>query len=374
MFVIDPDTAPTDDTAAPDPAAAAAEAPTPEVVPEPDGAGFLKAIEDAGQMPEPELPPGAEPPKPDAAPEPKPEIPAKPDPAVPKAEPDAAKGEPDKAVEDEIAGLKLKDKAAERFRGMAGEIKELAPIRDAMKAAGITDPAELPQIAKRAKDGDDLIQMVTDTGCGAEDFSRVLDYMGTISKGRNGDRAAVEAALKVVGEEYAAIAKALGKEIPGVFDPLAEHADLRQQIDDGDITRAAALELVQARQTAAAQAQRTQQATQQTQAQQAQQQAEQQGIASLQQWEAAKLADPNYAAIRPALNDKVAEIRQQFPPAQWAAATELAYQALAAQARPVAPAKPTPGPVRAGGPRPAMMPTTDDPMEAMMQGIAAATP
>jgi hypothetical protein len=150
---------------------------------------------------------------------------------------------------------------------------------------------------------------------------------------------------------------------------------LAAAIENGDMTRAAALEVAQARTTANAIAQRQQVTEQQTQAQHAQQQAIDNGVAALQAWEAPRKADPAYLALRPALNAKVAEIRQKYPPSLWAEATDLAYQALAAQAKPAAPpAKPVPGPVRAGGPRPVMVPTTDDPYEATMQGIMSATP
>lgn len=389
MYVIDPETPAQPDAGQPDAAAAAtsapdAPAPATPAAPAPESAvdpadGMLAALKDAGEMPAdepaPATPAAVEPP-----------VPGTPEAAAAEAargeaptKPEAGAPDPDAEIAAEAKSLGLKDKANERFVTMAKEIKQLAPIRDALKAAGIEDVAQIPVLAKRAADGDYLVEMVSGTGCTADDFTRVLEYMGTIAKGRKGDRASVEKAFEAVGAEYAAIAKALGKEIPGVHDPLAEHADLRAQIDAGDITRKAALEVVQARSTAAAVAAQQQQAQQQTQATQAQQQQIQQGVASLQAWEAPKIADPGYAAIRPALNAKVAEIRQQFQPAQWAAATEMAYQALAAEAKAAAalvapvPRQPVPGPVRPSGPRPAMMPTTDDPIEAMMQGIAEAT-
>jgi hypothetical protein len=384
MYVIDPDTTPPVDAGNPDPADAAATAPDappdPAAVEASEAEALSAAMDEGIAAVTPEAPAAVE-----AAP------PADVTPPIPGAEPTAAEKEAaavaakpeaekqaEEAIKAEAASLGLKDKANERFVSMAKEIRELAPLREALKTAGIKDAAELPALARRAKDGDDLIGMVTETGCNAQDFDRVLNYMGTISKGRNGDRAAVEAAFKTVGEEYAAIAKALGKEIPGIHDPLAEHADLTAAIEAGDMTRKAALEVAQARSTAAAIASRTAVESQHAASTHAQQKAESDGIAALQAWEGPKLVDPNYAAIRPALNAKVAEIRTQFPPAQWAAATDLAYQALAAQQAAAAvappPQKPLPGPVRPSGPRPAMTQTSFASLEdAMDAGIAAAT-
>lgn len=375
MFITDPDTTPAADIT-PDPAAAAAEAPTD------DAGGMLEAItadlpegaENAAALPE-DLVPGSN----EAA-----EAAAAKDAEAGKAgepvkdadgKPVEAKAEPDEAAK-EADTLGLKGKANERFREMAAEIKELAPLRDALKEAGIKDVAELPVLAKRAKDGDDLVHMVSETGASPEQFGMTLDYLAVAAKANAGDRAAAEQAFKFAQAEVAGWAQKLGIEVPGVHDPLAEHADLKAKIEAGDMTREAAMEVAQARASTAALAQRNADTERATATTQAQQQAVQQGVDALKAWEAPKLADPAYAAVRPALNAKVLEIRQKYPPSLWAEATELAYQALAAEAKAAAvpPKQPVPGPVRPGGPRPAMVPTTDDPYEAMLQGIAAATP
>ena len=279
---------------------------------------------------------------------------------------------PDKDTEDEIAALGLKEKSAERFRGMAAEIKALAPIKAQLEAAGIKDVAELPELAQRAKDGADLVEMVSSTGMSPDDFSRLLDYGGTIAAARSGDRAAVERAFEEVGKEYAAIAKALGKEIPGVFDPLAAYPDLAEQVESGDVTRAAALELAGARNHRQAAQQQQEQAEDQRRTQQGLQAAQQQGVASLVQWEQSVIAkDPTYPAKREALNAEVAKIRQNYPPSQWAAMTEYAYRAIPAPA--AAPAKPASNAIRPTG-HSRMAPATFDSVEdALDFGISQAS-
>ena len=373
MYVIDPDGLPADDTA-PDPAAAAAEgADEPQTEandpPADEGDDLLAAMDEgieAATDPVPGTNEAAAAER-EAAEKATPEDEPKPD--------DKQEPEPDKETEDEIKALGLKEKSAERFRDLTRQVKELAPLKEQLEKAGIKDVAELPALVKDATDGRDLVKMVSDTGASPDDFSRLLDYMSVITAGRKGDRAAVEKAFETVGEEYRAIAKALGKEIPGVYDPLAEHADLTEAVASGDMTQQHALEVAQARRTQSAVAQQRQQAEQQTRAQQEQQAAVQRGVQSLLAWEQQKVAaDPHYAAKRPALNAKVAEIRKQFPPSQWAAATELAYAAIPNPAPKEPPRQQATNAVRPSGPRTNMAPTefaSDE--DALMFGIQQAT-
>ncbi|RRU17830.1 hypothetical protein [Stenotrophomonas sp. 278] len=291
----------------------------------------------------------------------------------PPAEPD--KPQPDAETEAEITALGLKDKTAERFRGLAAEVKQLAPIRDALKAAGIEDVATLPDLVQRASVGEDMVKMVTDTGTSPEQYGMALDYLGLISKAQRGDMSAAGQAYEVMSKELAVLAQMLGKEVPGVHDPLAAHADLLAEVQSGDLPRTRALEIASTRAQGAysSSAQRQQQ-----EAQQAAQQAEQDGIAWLQKFDAdARAQDPQYVAKRPALNEAVAEIRRTMHPSQWPQATALAYAriqapAVAAPAAPAAPAQPRPGPMRPNGPQPTMAPAFTDPMKAMEFGIEQA--
>ena len=287
--------------------------------------------------------------------------------------------QPDADTEAEIASLGLKEKSAERFRGMAAEIKELAPLREAMKAAGIEDVARLPELVQRSKVGEDMVQMVVETGASPEQYGMALDYLGLIGKAQQGDLVAAEKAYEVMGKEYAALAKMLGKEAPGIHDPLANHQDLRAEVEAGDLPRARAVEIAGQRDRAAYTGNVERQ---RTESQQAAEQAEQRGIQWLQQFDAEMAQeDPSYAAKRPQLNEAVRQIREQYHPSEWAQRTALAYAriqtpeaAAPAVAAPAAPVQPRPGPVRPSGPRPAMDPTTfASPMDALEYGIQQAT-
>ncbi|AEM50791.1 hypothetical protein [Stenotrophomonas maltophilia] len=321
---------------------------------------------------------------PNAAPPADGQPPAQPQDGAPPADghpPAAADAEPqpDADTEAEITALGLKEKSAERFRGMAAEIKELAPLREAMKAAGIEDVARLPELVQRSKVGEDMVQMVVETGASPEQYGMALDYLGLIGKAQQGDMVAAEKAYTTMTGELAALAKLLGKEVPGVHDPLANHQDLRAEVEAGDLPRARAVEIAGQRDrtayTGSVERQRTE-------SQHAAEQAEQQGIQWLNQFDAdMAAADPSYEAKRPALNEAVRGIRQNYHPSQWAQQTALAYARIQAPvavaappAAPAQPATPRPGPMRPSGPRPAMDPTSfATPMDAMEYGIQQAS-
>lgn len=299
---------------------------------------------------------------------------AKPADAKPEGEPAKDEPDPHAEIKADADALGLKGKANERFVAMAAEIKTFAPLKAALEQAGIKDAADLPKLAAAAKDGADLVEMVQGTGATPDQFSATLDYLALVNKG---DPASLEQAFTALSGELADLAKLMGREVPGVHDPLAEHKDLQQELEAGDITRARALEIAasrtQAKVAEGRRAQETQTAAQRTAAEQA----TNEGVNALRAWEQQKMAaDPGYLTLRPALNAEVAQIRQNFPPAQWAAATELAYRAIVASSAKPAPAaqKPPPGPMRPGMGGPRLAPAVfDNPEDAMEAGIAAAT-
>ncbi|MGR0016006.1 hypothetical protein [Stenotrophomonas maltophilia] len=319
---------------------------------------------------------------PNAAPPADGQPPAQPQEGAPPADgqlPAAAEEEqqPDADTEAEITALGLKEKSAERFRGMAAEIKELAPLREAMKAAGIEDVARLPELVQRSKVGEDMVQMVVETGASPEQYGMALDYLGLIGKAQQGDLVAAEKAYEVMGKEYAALAKMLGKEAPGIHDPLANHQDLRAEVEAGDLPRARAVEIAGQRDreayTGSVERQRTE-------TQQAMTQAQKDAYDGLQAYDAEMTAtDPSYLAKRDILQVHVNRIMATYPPREWERRTAIAYASIKlpeqpmTPAAPAAPAQPRPGPMRPSGPRPAMDPTTfASPMDALEYGIQQA--
>jgi hypothetical protein len=309
------------------------------------------------------------------------------DASAPVAEPvkaDAAKDAPVKdepknppSADEEIKSLNLKDRAAERFKELSAVRAEYEPIKAMLATEGVKDVGELKQIIDRRKDADFLIEEVSRRVGDSETFSTLLSYGETIRAANGGDRAAAEKAHAMLTSELAGLSKMLGKPVQGVYDPLAEHADLMSAVESGELDRKHAEELAGARSAnkfqADAQAQKQQQTTQHAQVQQESAQAN----AHVQQLSAKWQAEnPRYKEIYPALNVAATRIMRALPPNQWAQAIAEDYAALvAAMPAPVAaPLVPRAGavPLRPTGSRPAMNVVTKDPMEALEQGLAAA--
>ncbi|WP_206002637.1 hypothetical protein, partial [Pseudomonas viridiflava] len=78
-------------------------------------------------------------------------------------------------------------------------------------------------------------------------YGAALDYLGLIGKAQRGDMAAAGQAYDVMAKELSVLAQMLGKEVPGVHDSLAAHADLLAEVQAGDLPRARALEIASTR-------------------------------------------------------------------------------------------------------------------------------
>ena len=293
----------------------------------------------------------------DAAPaDPAPPEPKAADPAKPA---DAAPAAPvEKTVDEEVAELGLKEKAAARF-------KELTPYKAAFKQAGIEKLEDLPAIVERAKFADELETAIVSTGASPEQYGQAIQYLALVN---SGDPEKMAQAYDVMQAELAALSKALGREVPGVHDPLADHPDLQEEVQAGDITKKRALEIAQQRASSTLVKGRQEQTAAEAQAQQEHAQA----IDSLNQLGAQlRAADPQYATKIAALKPTIALIRESFPPSQWAARLQAAYQQVAV---PAAPAPlPPPGPVRSVAPAGVnMAPEPKSAMEALDFALAAA--
>lgn len=332
---------------------AAVEPPAPEPTPVADDplAAMDAGIAAAAEAPAPE--PAAEPAPEGEQPEPEPEG----DEPAPEVDP----------VDTEIAELKLGERSAERFRELSKSEKALAPIREAAEKAGVTLD-DLPTVFERAKERDDFVRMVSETGATPEQFGKLLDYQTTITAANKGDMQAAEAAFAMLLPEVQALATLLGKDIAGIADPLADHPDLKADVENGDITKERALELVRSRVQGTLQQATREQTTQVEQA--AQEKAE--AVDWLNRFDAHMAgADTTYAAKRPALLAFVETIGTTLPPAKWPEAVKAYYARIPA---PAPAPKPRPGPVRTHIPPARMEPAMfDDPMAALDAGIAAAS-
>lgn len=276
-------------------------------------------------------------------------------------------------VEAEMESLGIKNERSKaRFRELTSKVETLST---ALTAAGLKDAAELPELVQRAKYGEDLVGMVMDTGATAEHYGQALDFLKLDAAALKGDKAAAEQAFAILEQQMAGYARVLGREVPGIADPLADHEDLADEVESGDLTRKRALEIAATRNQAGlvqANASRAQEAEGVTRQQQ---EAMDVGRNDLADFDKQMLAsDPTYASKREALSAKVAEIRATKPPQDWVRLTAIAYAGIP-NPTPAAAPKPPPGPVRGNRGTQGMVPdlsklSIEDAMEA---GIQAAS-
>lgn len=318
--------------------------------------------EAAGAQPAGE-PEGAEIPQPEVI---EPEQPEQPDPDV----------EAKAAAEAEADALGLKPgKSRERFHELTAQVREAAPVMEAIKAAGV-EAAEIPDIIQRAQAHNEWVGHVVNTGASPEQYGMTLDYLADIGAAGRGDMQAAERAFEKVMGEAKALAEMLGKPLEGIYDPLDGHDDLKALVDELALPREKAIEIARDRQTARAFQQGREVSTEQARAQQEQEEATRQLIAvDGKLWAEV----PGYDHIRPALNAAATRIRATMPPSQWGQAVWEEAQALIPlipkPAQPAQPDRPPVGrvPLRGAGTHGRLQQAQfDDPLAALNAGIEAA--
>lgn len=88
-------------------------------------------------------------------------------------------------------------------------------------------------------------EMVTSSGMNPQEFAQSLEFGRLVSSGTEAD---TRVALEMLETQRAQLYAKLGVEAPGV-DLLADHADLKAQVDDMELTRERAIELAKFRKT-----------------------------------------------------------------------------------------------------------------------------
>lgn len=136
-----------------------------------------------------------------------------------------------------------------------------------IKELGVKSPRSQDRIkqvfAERKQLGDDITEfktMVKSTGMTPEDFAQSLEFGRLVHAG---DEQSLRVALEMVEAQREEICKRLGVEAPGV-DPLGDFPDLKQAVENMEITKPYALQLAKVRRQEHAQRQ-TQQAEQASQ-------------------------------------------------------------------------------------------------------------
>jgi hypothetical protein len=209
----------------------------------------------------------------------------------------------------------LQPKAQERFQKLAETVKTTTAERD--EARG--------QVAY-------VRETFQRHGIAQPQFEQAAEVIGMLNRGD------YQGALAALDEQRKQIALLTGTPLPGV-DALQGHPDLRQAVDQLQISEAHALLMARDRQQAQV-TQRQQQEQQQTvQAQQREQQAVQHGLQEVDQLCAQlKARDLDFDHIEAQLLPSVQVLLQHLPPNQWKNAIQTQYDLLkrvASQARTV---------------------------------------
>lgn len=214
-------------------------------------------------------------------------------------------GEEDLAMPDGLA-----PKAQQRFQALANEVKELRPLRE------------------RADMLERQTSYVKETfsthGIKQEQFEQAAGVIGMLNRGD------YEGAQRVMMEQLQQIALITGKPVDtAAADPLQNFPDLRQAVDQMQVTEAHALEIAKAR----FQQHQGQQAYQRTQEQQqTQQQAQQAADHALSEVDAfcsqMKNSDLDYSIIESKLLPEIKNLIAGVPPQQWKRVVETQYRLI----------------------------------------------
>jgi hypothetical protein len=204
----------------------------------------------------------------------------------------------------------LKKETKERMESLITTVKQLTRKHDTAMVA----------VAER----DEIVGLIQDTRATPEQYSDALSYLKMVN---SGEPAMLEKALEQMQAEVAALAKMLGKPVPGV-DMLSGYADLKEGVADGTITQQHAEELAAGRERARIS---TAQSTQR-----------QQSNSSNKQWEDAVnrgrqelntlgetlSSDPQFKAKNAILVGALKPVMAKANPADWATIYKNAYDGL----------------------------------------------
>lgn len=203
------------------------------------------------------------------------------------------------------------------------------------------------------QDVQEFRELVKSTGMSAQDFAQTLEFGRLVNSGNESD---LRVALEMIEGQRAMLYQKLGVEAPGV-DLLAGHDDLRDAVDNMEITRERAVELAKYRKQQAEVQQRQQTQVQQQQERQAYEQTVTQAATAMDAYLQTRANEVDHQARMRVIGDhfknpeNLQAFVQTYQPQQWAATIKMMYDSIKV---PSAPAAASPQPIRS---RPAALGT-----------------
>jgi hypothetical protein len=245
---------------------------------------------------------------------------------------------PDKPAVDQLTEPEgLRPEASERFRALVATIKERDTELETVRA----------QATQHQQVVDGFRQMLADSQASDQEFLALLNFAKAV---KTGNWQATEPMLAHLTQQYRV---ATGRDLMGA-DPFAQHPDVAQAVQSGQITAEIGTQIVRSRQVLAEnQRQQVTREAQQREAQATEQaiQANSASVAALVAgWEKSDLDWPRKREI---IIEQAKVIGSTLPPQHWEAAIKAQYEAVTRAMQAASPAiKPTsatPQPLRPSG-------------------------
>lgn len=240
----------------------------------------------------------------------------------------------------------LGPQARDRFKALTDGHKALAAELETERQRAATFE---PQVQELTTQRDSFRQILTETDTSTDELSQFFSYKQHLKDGN------YKGAAGILQNQLRQLALQTGEEF-GEVDPLEEFEDLRDEVENHQISKERALEIARARVGArVSQSAEETRRGQDAQAQQVQQ-AKEAAVLTISQWAKTVAAkDIDYSAKQTKLMPRITAIMEKYPPAMWLQAVQDAYEAMEAPAalkpatdEPIRPLRPS-----AGGGRPA---------------------
>lgn len=214
----------------------------------------------------------------------------------------------------------LTPKAQERFQALANTNKELT---SKLEAVSSLVGGNLEAVAPMLQSVQALQQTFQEHGVRQEQFEQGMQVIGMINRGD------LEGAQRFMQEQLRLISLATGKPV-GAVDSLAGHPDLREAVDNLQMTQEHAMEVARARMVQNNTQQMQQRQQQEERQQQESRQAIQQGQLAVDKFCKAQMStDLDYAKIEPILLKKIqGGLLQGIPPNAWAGIVQKTYELI----------------------------------------------